>query len=117
MYLPTYIGAFIIAIAALAGWSWLGMPEENKVIDIMASREPDLALPVFAQFTVTQTLGLQKEVRLQRLEVPMYFPSRDVMIEVTLRHDQKLLWRWRLEPGAEGVNVVTLPLLSAEPVA
>jgi hypothetical protein len=118
MYLPTYIGAFIVLSALLGVWTWLDMPEENRVIDIMASREPDLALPVYAQFTVTQLLDLEKPVRLHHLEVPIYFPAQteaEMLAEV--RGGQQIIWRWRIRPEQTGVVVVHLPLLSAEPVS
>jgi hypothetical protein len=117
MYLSTYIGALIVALAALGAWVWTGMPEEHQVVDIMASREPDLALPVYAQFTVTQALKLDQPVDLTRLVVPIYFPAREVELLVSLRHEEQLVWRWRLKPAREGTSEVNLDLLSVRPAA
>jgi len=117
MYLPTYIGAFIIAVSAIGAWSWLGTAEENKVVDIMASQEPELGLPVYAQFTVTQTFTLEKPTTLHRLQVPLYFPSREAALRVSLFNEDGLLWRWQVVPGQEGTIVVDLPMLSAWPQA
>jgi hypothetical protein len=117
MYLPTYIGAFIIMVAGLGAWQWLAMPEENNIIEIMASREPELALPVYAQFTVTQLLTLPREALLHRLEVPVYFPSRESHVTIDLRHEDTSLWRWFVQSDEEGITLLDLPLLSAAPLS
>jgi hypothetical protein len=117
MYLSTYIGAFIIAVASLGVWNWLGALEENKIIDIMASREPDLGLPVYAQFTVTQLFEVPEGRKLHRLEVPIYFPSGEIHVDNDLRYGQRSVWQWRVRPDQAGLMVARLPLLTAEPLA
>lgn len=81
-------------------FSWLSIYEEVPVILITAALDvPDKALPVFAQFTVTQTLKLEHSALLSRLSVPLFAPDSSELLTIDMRREGKLLQRWRYRPS------------------
>lgn len=102
------IATFIAA--AILGWLWVEQPEELAVIDIMASREPDLGLPVYAQFTVTQLVELPQPAEITKLIIPMYIPAAGQPLTISLIQDGQVLQGWRLRLNTIGLQAVYLPL-------
>lgn len=108
-----YAVSFGLCAGVLAGgWLWLNGFEEKPGITIRAPYDlPEQGLPVFAQFTVTQRINLEKPLETVRLEVPVYWPRESEWLKVDLLEEGELKQRWRVRPPAEDDIVETeLPL-------
>ncbi|HLD25484.1 MAG TPA: hypothetical protein VJC05_00380 [Candidatus Andersenbacteria bacterium] len=110
MAVTTYITGLLAFVLVGGGWYLLAQTEENTVIDILASREPELAIPVFAQFVATQTLTLEALTSVERLIVPVHFPSEASMLQIDLTQRDRLLQRWRYQPRTTGIVEADLAL-------
>ena len=110
MSLSSYIAALLILLAAFGVWYWLDGLEENVVIDILASQEEELGLPIYAQFVATQALTLERPAAIKRVVVPVYFPAEDVGLTIDLLEEGVLVQRWRVKPSAVGIAEVDLEL-------
>ena len=110
MSLSSYITVLLILLAGFGVWYWLDGLEENVVIDILASQERELGLPIYAQFVATQTLTLEKPTAVKRLMVPVYFLDAGSGLQVDLLKEGVLLQRWRVKPSAVGIAKLDLKL-------
>ncbi|MFH1353992.1 MAG: hypothetical protein ABIH36_01770 [bacterium] len=110
MSLSSYITVLLVVLIVVGGWYWLDRYEENTVIDILASREEDLALPVYAQFVITQRVTLADRATVTHLVVPVYFPSNKYALKIDLLSDGKLMQRWRRGSEAGGLEEIELVL-------
>ena len=88
----------LILLAGIGVWYRLDGLEENVVIDILASQEEKLGLPIYAQFVATQTLTLEKLIAVKRLVVPVYFPADDLGVQIDLLKEGMLVQRCALSP-------------------
>lgn len=84
--------------------------EENTVIDILAAREAELGLPVYAQFVVTQSLKLPETSAPRSLVIPVYWPSREHSLIIDLLKEGNSLWRWRVIEHDAGILELNLSL-------
>jgi len=117
MSLASWAGVLIFVVG-VTGIVCYGMQSESHVaLEITAPTEPELALPVYAQFTVTQTMNLKHLQNISAIEVPVYIPltSRDLVVD--LRHDGRLVERWRRPVSVAGTKkgMATLELPFVEP--
>lgn len=110
MHISSYLTILLLIGMVGGAWWWLNELEDHTVIHILASQEPDLGLPIFAQFTAVQIVTLDRPVVLGRLVVPVYFPVADTTLTVDLVSEEELLWRWRVRPLSLGTVPVDLPL-------
>lgn len=99
----TLLSMVIVVIVCVGTWMWLSRYEERPVVDILASREPQLGLPVYSQFVVTQSLSLDTIASVTRLAVPMFIPSDDHSMAVRLYRNGKLVQEWQSPTAQTGV--------------
>lgn len=105
--------SFLLVVAAMTGgWVWLSEYEEMIGLEIRAPHDlPEQGLPVFAQFTVTQRISLDKPLEAVWLEVPIYWPEDSEWLKIDLLQDGELRGRWRVKPPEQDVITETqLPL-------
>lgn len=110
MQFSSYLTVLLLIGMTWGVWWWLTTPEEHTIVHILASQEPELGLPVFAQFTAVQTVTLDSPAVIARIVVPMHFPATESQVAVDLRAEEKLLWRWRVRPAMVGTVPVDLLL-------
>jgi hypothetical protein len=97
-----------LAAAALAVFGlW---PIERPALTINAPQDQAHTLPVYAQFTVTQSLQFASPVRLAKLVVPMAVPQADLPLLIRLIHAHEVVQEWRLPGTAAGHGDVTVEL-------
>lgn len=101
---PHTISLALVVILGLLGWVSSQRVSEREVVTILSSHDADLALPVFAQFTVTQSLWFKEPLLVNRFVVPMYLPREAVPIRLTLRQDGKVISRWSVPPPPRGAG-------------
>lgn len=112
-----------VALALLVGlgllrFVWLQGTFEHEVLAILSHREVELALPVFSQFTVTQSLSFEEPALVDRFVIPMYVPVDAQPIRLTLRREGRVISRWTVpyksanaaEAAATGVQEVVVPM-------
>jgi len=69
--------------------------KEYKVVEILASREPDLATPVYAQFDVAQSFSIDEMSDVTKLVVPMYVVDLEKELSVVLMKQGEKIASWR----------------------
>lgn len=104
------IPAAVFAAAAVWGWQQLQQYEEFTALEIQASRETELGLPVYAQFTVTQLLELASPLEIVALRLPIYVSKAGQSLEVELRQADETVQRWRFQPTPSGIQELSLSL-------
>lgn len=94
---PGVVSVILIVFCIVGYGIWLLRYEEVVVVDILASREADLGLPVYAQFVVTQTVTVPEIASLTRLSIPMFFSGAETLssYEVAVFRNDTLLQRWQ----------------------
>ncbi len=110
MSLSSYITALLVLLVGVGGWYLLDQFEEDTVVDILAAREIDLGLPIYAQFVATQKVSLERRTVVTRLVVPTYFPAEGQELQIDLRHGGRLIQRWRYQPLNSGLTEASLVL-------
>lgn len=94
--IPLFVSALFVAVyAAGVGW-WLQVYEERPLIAIRAVAGEDYGLPVYAQFSVMQSLVIHEPAEITRLVVPMRLVNTRVPFEVRLLNNGDLIARWNL---------------------
>ena len=112
------IAPFVLSLLVVVGavvwlWNWGAVERDNVFLDIESSRESELALPVFAQFTMTQTIEFQSDALISQLVLPMYAPDGAQEISIDLRDaDGGVLEHWQYQPREFGVIDAVLDLSS-----
>lgn len=110
MKYQTVIGVVLI-MAALLGCAYYFTRSEEKVfLQINAANEPELGLPVYAQFVVTQSLEVSEIFEAAALVVPMYIPVQNQDFMIFLYRNDAKVEEWELPSDIEGVQEVQLPL-------
>lgn len=100
-------GKGLASVGLVVSCAWLSFQYSQEVevytpVEIMVAHDvPDNGLPVFAQFTVTQTLSFTEPYLVKALNIPIYWPDDGEWLQVDLKRNGKLVQRWRLEPGSE----------------
>lgn len=89
--------------------------EEYRIIDILAYRDPEFGLKVYAQFNISQEFVVNNTAPVTRLVIPMYIPQAAGLLEISLWQDENVLEQWTLsdyhEAGSkEGIYEIELPL-------
>ena len=108
------LGLVAAALAGATWWLWQYQPQQVLAIEAAQDR-PDLALPVYAQFVVTQTLTLTQPVELTGLTVPMWSPAAGQQLTLTLRQDKQVYGHWQPVTRETGeVEELHLPLASPQ---
>ena len=110
MSLSSYITAVLVLLVVVSGWYFLDQFEEVKVVDILAAREANLGLPIYAQFVATQEINLESRAVVTRLVVPVFFPAEGQELQIDLWHSGRLIQRWRYKPGEIGLVEASLVL-------
>ncbi|HLC49638.1 MAG TPA: hypothetical protein VJI96_04625 [Candidatus Andersenbacteria bacterium] len=72
---------------------------EIPFLKILGSIEKDLALPVYAQFVVTQALFLEKPYVATEILLPLYLPNEPLPIKILLYQNNKLVTWWKYPMG------------------
>lgn len=115
-YTMLVIGFAVTAGACTVGWlTWQQgqIPVEKRLIDIQSSREPELGLRIYAQFTVTQRLTLREPHLVSRLSFPAYFSPLEESLIVELWRHGEVVQHWIVAPKnfpAQAVSEVSLAL-------
>ena len=114
----TIVRTIFFLLLVVSGWEFISIWSRQIIfypaVNILSGQVPDLGLPVFAQFTVTQTLSLPTTIRVQSVVVPMYIPDNALPIEVVLRRNGSEVSKWQLDVSHSGTVDVQLPL--AKPI-
>lgn len=100
----------LVLLVGVGGWYYLDKYEENVIIDILASREEELALPVYAQFVAAQRIILTNRATVTRFVIPVYFPDNMHSLRIDLLSDGKLVRRWRRGSETGGQEELDLVL-------
>ena len=91
----------LLIVLAVTGtiWNFSQRLHEDIYLEIhsMQNIEED-TLSVFAQFVVTQTIKLNDPIDVSRFVIPLYFPARESVVDVTLRQESEIVAHWKLEP-------------------
>jgi hypothetical protein len=81
------------------GWwllfAWAAAEHESVLMHIQAPTNADFAVPVFAQFDVTQVIEMPQMARVSAIHVPLYLPAADTSLTIDLLHKGMLVQRWR----------------------
>jgi len=106
MKFPSFIyyslSLVLIGLALFGINQWLAEHETYRPVEIMAPRDvPDLALPVYAQFVVTQTLALSDTISATHLILPMYTPAKGGPLVVTFKRNGKTVKIWDFTTAAD----------------
>ena len=109
-----------IIVSLLIGWCWLWLVEyeEYKVVEILASREIDLGVPVYAQFSLSQVFEVQSGVEVTKVVLPLYIPDNAKSILITLMNEDNSIATWNLNSETRKVvemGVYNIELMLAEP--
>lgn len=104
-------------LMAIIGSAWLMAKknEEYKLIDILAYREPEFGLKIYAQFNVSQEFVVQDWTAVTHLVIPLFIPKEAGPVEISLRQEEKVLNEWQLSDyhaasNNEGIYEIELPL-------
>ncbi len=102
----------VLALSVFVGGGYYATERVEEVaVNIKAATDiPDLGLPVYAQFIVTQKLQLNDIVDARALVVPMYVPVVSQPVVIRMFRNGKRLYEWDLPTDALGVADVYLPL-------
>ena len=107
------LGLAVVALAFVAWWHWQYVPQE--LIRIDAARDlPERALPVYAQFVVTQTFVLSEPAEVTQLILPLWSPAAGRAFSVVLRQGETALAQWPLVTR-KVQRVEEVPLLLPSP--
>jgi hypothetical protein len=105
------IAAAVVGIAAvLAALLYMNQLLEKPVIQILASREPELGLPIYAQFVASQQLELASPVVVSKLVIPIVFFDSHASMAVRLYREGVLIQSWPTVSAAAGLHEIQLPL-------
>lgn len=110
MSLSSYITSLLVLLLVVGGWYILDQFEDNVLIDILASREEELALPIYAQFVTTQRVALKDRATVTHLIIPVYFPDNEHNLQIDLLYGSNLVQRWRRGSETGGVEELELTL-------
>jgi|GEM_PF-3535853 hypothetical protein len=93
-----YLLSFIMgSLLVIWCWSWLTAYDDHKAVDILASREADLGVSVYAQFSLSQLFEVQPEAEITKLVLPLYMPDPSKSLLVTLTKEKENIATWRLK--------------------
>lgn len=99
-----------LVVTVVLSWGvWMKQRQEQTVLEILAPREPTFALPVYAQFIVTQTFVLPKSSPITALVLPLYVPETGSTLTITLRQGGVPLERWHHQLRNGGIQSERLP--------
>jgi len=112
MILKPILGVLLVIIAGTFLGRWLSVIEEYAVVEIMSSQEPELGLPVYAQFIVTQRLRIEEPVEAVSLFVPMHVPDTSLPFTVRLLQGDRVVREWQSVSG--DYSLIGLTSLSGE---
>jgi hypothetical protein len=106
------ISAVLLGVCLWLGWQQLVSYQERPVITITAAYDvPDIALPVFAQFIVTQHVVIHEPVRVTALLVPLYAPVEGQYLQIDLFRNETLAGQWQYTvPVSQEVHLARLAL-------
>lgn len=101
----------LVACVGGAGY-WLTVHETYRVLEVSAPHDvPELGLPVYAQFEVTQTLVLREVHRVTAVELPIFAPSDSTAaLTVVLTRNGHPVADWHYVPSVHGITTAVLPL-------
>jgi hypothetical protein len=101
-----------LVMLVVIGWlAWMTTEQKYTAFEILAHRVPNLAQPVYAQFTYTQTLQIQDAIRVPTFILPMYVPEAGRKLNITLYRNGKVIAVWPYQTLSIGVTNVRLELL------
>ena len=105
--------ALLVLAMSASAWWWFNQHSTHPIVVITAALDVvERGLPVYAQFTMAQTLHIPEPVRATHLTVPIYFPAEATQpLVVELWRYDRLVMRWRYYSEKSGTVVpVHLPL-------
>lgn len=95
--IPLVLAIVILALLTVVGWRWLDRYVETPVIDIRASRDrPELALPVYAQFEVSQTLKVHDITNITKIKLPMLVKDPKLPFVISMVWNDHIIGEWLL---------------------
>jgi len=86
--------------------------EDYRVVDILASQEVDLGVPVYAQFSLSQTFEVNPKMEIKKILVPMYVPDVIRSVNILLRRPDDLVATWRI--GSDTLGIETQRIYDVE---
>ncbi|MEX1997141.1 MAG: hypothetical protein WEA04_00475 [Candidatus Andersenbacteria bacterium] len=97
------ISACLVVVSAGIGIWQLREFVEQPAVAIDASREPELGLPVYAQFIVTQTIKMEEPTLVNKIRIPIYISSGSLPITVRLMRNENLVQEWQSPVDTMGI--------------
>lgn len=94
----------LVGMTLLSWGAWMKQRQEETVLEIRAPREPIFALPVYAQFVVTQKFVLPDATPIMALVLPLYVPEPGSTLTITLRQDGAQVEQWRHQLPNSGIQ-------------
>lgn len=98
------VAGSLIIVTLLSWAAWMKQRQEETVLEIRAPREPIFALPVYAQFVVTQKFVLPDSTPITALVLPLYVPEPGSTLTITLRQDGAQVEQWRHHLRNSGIQ-------------
>ena len=99
---------WIIALLTLI--TWLLLSRNVKSIEIKAPQDTDAELPVYAQFTVTQTVRIDSPIRLSQVHIPVHTISQKYPVTVSINHQGKEVHSASVDLPSLGIDDVVIDL-------
>lgn len=114
MFTNTFLLRIAVASLLIIGMifvynTWSKQVVSYSAINILAYRDPQFSLPIFAQFTATQTLRLSQIIRAKKLVVPMFVPTNAQPISVSLYRNGNLINTWSAPVDQAGIIEAEFP--------
>lgn len=113
------LSIIIIGLLVVWGWAWGLEYEEYKAVEILASREIDLGVAVYAQFSLSQEFEVQPAAEVKKLVLPMYVQDDTRSILVTLMTEGENIAVWDLgsdEARVKEAGIYEIALMLTEPI-
>jgi hypothetical protein len=101
--------AYVLSISMVGSmlvWLWFYLVgyDEYKAVEILASREVDLGVSVYAQFSLSQVFKIQPAAEVIKLVIPLYVPDATKPVLVTLAAEDRNIAAWKMSDGQSGVR-------------
>ena len=91
-----FLSSLIVGLVLGGAWQEANKNEEYPVIDILAVRDIDQALKIYAQFNATQTLMINERTLIKKIILPIYLPPAAASVDIILRNDGQIINQWQL---------------------
>lgn len=98
-----FLSVVLVALVISGVVWWVDQTIERPALIIQAAHDvPELGLPVYAQFVVTQRVQIDRPRQITRLALPMYRPTGGKTIDVRLLQEERVIQQWHEVPRNSG---------------